>query len=93
MGKSAASREGLSLTFFPFFIASAAGAIREFPMMNTVWTSDKIIVKRDVNLCVLIGTEEAVFAPVSKNADRMRWPGKSGKGGLPWTIFGRGRSR
>lgn len=38
--------------------------------MNSVWAVDKIIMKRNVHISLLIGTEDSVLAPVIKFADQ-----------------------
>jgi 2-oxoisovalerate dehydrogenase E2 component (dihydrolipoyl transacylase) len=38
--------------------------------LNSVWAVDKIIVKRDINISLAVGTEDAVFTPVIKKADQ-----------------------
>ncbi|HWK22355.1 MAG TPA: dihydrolipoamide acetyltransferase family protein [Ureibacillus sp.] len=63
------AKEGFNLTYFAFFIKAIARALKEFPMMNSVWADDKIIQKQDINLSIAVATEDALFVPVIKNAD------------------------
>ncbi|MEY4480029.1 MAG: hypothetical protein RLZZ267_707 [Bacillota bacterium] len=63
-------REGIKLTYLPFVIKAVVNAIKDYPIMNSVWAVDKIIVKRDINVSLAIGTEDAVFVPVIKQADQ-----------------------
>lgn len=63
-------REGINLTYLPFFIKAVVSAIKDYPMMNSAWAADKIIIKRDINLSLLIGSEDSVLSPVIKNADQ-----------------------
>ena len=62
--------EGINLTYMPFLLKAVVGAIKEYPLMNSVWTEDKIIVKRDINLSLAVGTEDSVVTPVIRNADQ-----------------------
>lgn len=62
-------REGVNLTYLAFLIKAVVNAIRDFPIMNSVWAVDKIIVKRDINISLAVGTEDSVMTPVIKNAD------------------------
>ncbi|MFC5403899.1 dihydrolipoamide acetyltransferase family protein [Cohnella soli] len=62
--------EGVNLTFMPFMVKAVVGAIKEFPIMNSVWGNDKIIVKRDINISLAVGTEGSVLTPVIRNADQ-----------------------
>jgi len=62
--------EGINLTYMPFVVHAVVGALKEFPIMNSVWADDKIIVKRDINISLAVGTEDSVLTPVIRNADQ-----------------------
>lgn len=62
-------REGVNLTYLAFLLKAVVNAIKDFPIMNSVWATDKIIVKRDINISLAVGTEDSVLTPVIKNAD------------------------
>ncbi|MCR2820333.1 dihydrolipoamide acetyltransferase family protein [Lederbergia panacisoli] len=62
-------REGFSLTYFAFFIKAVAQALKEFPMINSMWAGDKIIQKKDINISIAVAKEEELFVPVIKHAD------------------------
>ncbi|OXM83661.1 hypothetical protein CF651_24550 [Paenibacillus rigui] len=64
-------QEGVALTYLPFLVNAVVCAIKEHPLMNSIYVNDKIMVKKDVNLSLLVGTEHAVWAPVLKQADRL----------------------
>ncbi|WP_042475341.1 dihydrolipoamide acetyltransferase family protein [Bacillus ndiopicus] len=61
--------EGFNLTYFAFFMKAVSQALKEFPMMNSMWAGDKIIQKKDINLSIAVATEDALFVPVIKNVD------------------------
>lgn len=63
------AKEGFNLTYFAFFIKAIARALKEFPMMNSVWADDKIIQKKDIHISIAVATEDALFVPVIKHAD------------------------
>lgn len=63
-------QEGVNLTYLAFLLKAVVGAIKDYPIMNSVWAVDKIIVKRDINVSLSIGTEEFVITPVIKRADQ-----------------------
>ncbi|MCC3373422.1 dihydrolipoamide acetyltransferase family protein [Cohnella sp. REN36] len=63
-------REGINLTYMPFLCKAAVSAIKDYPIMNSVWATDKIIVKREINLSLAVGTEDSVITPVIRNADQ-----------------------
>jgi 2-oxoisovalerate dehydrogenase E2 component (dihydrolipoyl transacylase) len=63
-------QEGVNLTYLAFLLKAVVGAIKDYPIMNSVWAVDKIIVKRDINLSLAVGTEDSVLTPVIKHADQ-----------------------
>lgn len=63
-------REGINLTYLAFLLKAVVGAIKDYPIMNSVWAVDKIIVKRDINLSLAVGTEDSVMTPVIQKADQ-----------------------
>lgn len=63
------SREGINLTYLAFLLKAVVNAIKDYPIMNSVWAVDKIIVKRDINISLAVGTEDSVWTPVIKRAD------------------------
>lgn len=62
-------REGFNLTYFAFFVKAVSQALKEFPMMNSMWAGDKIIQKKDINISIAVATEDALYVPVIKHAD------------------------
>lgn len=63
-------KEGFTLTYLPFFMKSVVETLKEFPMLNSQWADDKIIVKKEIHLSVAVATEEALYVPVIKDADQ-----------------------
>lgn len=61
--------EGFNLTYFAFFVKAVSQALKEFPMMNSMWAGDKIIQKKDINISIAVATEDSLYVPVIKNAD------------------------
>ncbi len=62
-------REGVKLTYTPFFVKAAVEALREHPMLNASVEGDKIVIKHDyhVGIAVAIGNK-GLLAPVIRNA-------------------------
>ena len=62
-------REGVKLTYTPFFAKAAVEALREHPILNASVEGDKIILKKDyhVGIAVAIGNK-GLLAPVIRNA-------------------------
>lgn len=63
-------QEGINLTYLSFVIKAVVNAIKDYPILNSVWAVDKIIVKRDINISLAVGTEESVYVPVIQQADQ-----------------------
>lgn len=63
-------KEGVNLTYLAFMMKAVVSAIKDYPIMNSVWAVDKIIVKRDINIALAVGTEDSVMTPVIKKADQ-----------------------
>ncbi|WP_211745118.1 dihydrolipoamide acetyltransferase family protein [Paenibacillus sp. Marseille-Q4541] len=62
-------KEGINLTYLAFLLKAVVNAIKDYPIMNSVWAVDKIIVKRDINISLAVGTEDSVMTPVIQRAD------------------------
>lgn len=62
-------REGYNITYFAFFMKAVAQALKEFPMMNSVWAEDKILQKKDINLSIAVATDDALYVPVVHHVD------------------------
>ncbi|WP_410514723.1 dihydrolipoamide acetyltransferase family protein [Paenibacillus sp. BR2-3] len=63
-------KEGINLTYLAFLMKAVVSAIKDYPIINSVWAVDKIIVKRDINITLAVGTEDSVMVPVIKKADQ-----------------------
>ena len=53
-------KEGFNLTYFAFFVKAVSQALKEFPMMNSMWAGDKIIQKKDINISIAVATEDSL---------------------------------
>lgn len=68
-------QEGINLTYLAFLMKAVVNAIKDYPIINSVWATDKIIVKRDINISLAVGTEDFLVTPVIKKADQMNIAG------------------
>jgi 2-oxoisovalerate dehydrogenase E2 component (dihydrolipoyl transacylase) len=71
LGEEFRRREGISLSYVPFFIKAVVEALKEQPIINSQWAGDKIIIKKEINISIAVATETALAVPVIKNADRL----------------------
>ena len=62
-------REGVKLTFTPFFVQAAVEALREHPIVNSSVEGDKIVLKKDIHIGVAVAIgQKGLLAPVIRNA-------------------------
>jgi len=62
------SREGVPLTFTPFFAKALVDTVREFPILNTSVVGESILYKKPINLGVAVALETGLIVPVIKDA-------------------------
>lgn len=63
-------KEGFSLTYLPFFLKAVVESIKKFPIINSVWEGDRIVIHKGIHISVAMATDEALFVPVLKDADQ-----------------------
>ena len=68
-------RNGIKLTFTPFFVRASVEAIKEFPIINSSVEGTNIIYKRDVNIGLAVALEHGLIVPVLKRADEKNFLG------------------
>jgi 2-oxoglutarate dehydrogenase E2 component (dihydrolipoamide succinyltransferase) len=68
-------RNGIKLTFTPFFVRASVEAIKELPIINSSLDGNNIIYKRDVNIGVAVALENGLIVPVVKRADEKNFLG------------------
>ncbi len=61
-------REGVPLTFLPFFVAAALAGVREYPVISSQWTDEGIRLKRRVGMGIAVSTDAGLQVPVIHNA-------------------------
>lgn len=62
--------EGVKLSYFPFFVKAVTQAIKKHPIVNTSWDNGHIVYHQDINTSIAVGTDDALFVPVIRNADQ-----------------------
>jgi 2-oxoisovalerate dehydrogenase E2 component (dihydrolipoyl transacylase) len=70
---------GVRLTFMPYFVAAVSQALRKHPMVNSTFTDDGVLLKRNVNIgmAAAISGGQGLIVPVIKNADDLNLFGLS----------------
>lgn len=64
-------KEGLDLTFMPFFIKAVVEGLKQYPMLNSSWVNDQILMKHRINISIAVATDDALTVPVIHDADRL----------------------
>ncbi|MFL6057928.1 MAG: dihydrolipoamide acetyltransferase family protein [Rubrobacteraceae bacterium] len=69
-------REGVKLTYLPFIVKAAVEALKEQPVLNSVWDGDRILLRKQINVGVAVDLEEgALVVPVIRDADELNLVG------------------
>jgi 2-oxoisovalerate dehydrogenase E2 component (dihydrolipoyl transacylase) len=64
-------REGADLTFLAFAVNAVVGALKEYPILNSAWSDDGIVLKPEINIGVAVATGEGLIVPVIHGADAL----------------------
>lgn len=72
-------KEGVKLTYLPFFIKAVVHALQDYPIMNSSFTDDHIVIHKNYNISIAVATEKALFTPVIHHADRFSVAGLAHK--------------
>ena len=70
------AREGIKLTYTPYFVEAAVEPLREHPLMNSSVEGTRILVKKDfhIGVAVAVGTK-GLLVPVIRNAGQQNLTG------------------
>jgi pyruvate dehydrogenase E2 component (dihydrolipoamide acetyltransferase) len=61
-------REGIPLTYTPFFAKGLVETVREFPIFNASVSGDSIVYKKPINLGIAVALETGLIVPVIRDA-------------------------
>ena len=61
-------REGVPLTYLPFFVMAGLAAIRQYPIVSSRWTDEGIRLMRQVGFGIAVSTNDGLQVPVIHNA-------------------------
>ena len=68
-------RNGVRLTFMPFFVRAAIIALQQFPIVNASLEGDSVRYHRHVNVGIAVALDWGLIVPVLKNADELNFLG------------------
>ncbi len=70
--KETFAREGINLTFTAYFIAAIVAGLKAYPMTNSSWTEEGVLLHKAINIGMATSLgEEGLIVPVIKNADNL----------------------
>jgi len=73
------AREGVNLTFLPFFALAAVEALKTYPKINASIDGDQIVYHGSENLGIAVDTERGLVVPVIKDAGDLNLAGLARK--------------
>lgn len=77
--KAAYARDGVKLTFTPYFVAASVAALKAFPIVNSSWSEAGIVLHKAINIGMATSLgEDGLIVPVIKNAERLSLLGLAG---------------
>src|ERR687893_346190 len=62
-------REGVKLTYLPFIVGAAVEALKQNPVLNSVWDGDRILLRKRINIGVAVDLDGALIVPVIPGPD------------------------
>ncbi len=68
--KAAFERDGVNLTFTPYFITAIVAGLKTYPIVNSSWSDEGVLVHKNINIGMAASLgEEGLIVPVIKGAD------------------------
>jgi 2-oxoisovalerate dehydrogenase E2 component (dihydrolipoyl transacylase) len=69
--KAAFTAGGANLTFTAYIVGAIIQALKAQPMVNSTWSDDGILLKKEINIGIATAIPEGLIVPVIKNADEL----------------------
>ncbi len=69
--KAQFAQDGANLTFTAYIVAATVQALKSNPMVNSTWSDDGIVLRREINIGMAAAIDEGLIVPVIKNADSL----------------------
>jgi 2-oxoglutarate dehydrogenase E2 component (dihydrolipoamide succinyltransferase) len=68
-------RNGVRLTFMPFFVRAAIIALQQFPIVNASVEGEAVRYHRNINMGIAVALDWGLIVPVLKTADELNFLG------------------
>lgn len=62
------TREGVPLTYLPWFVMAALAGVRHYPVISSRWTDEGIRLMRNVGMGIAVSTDDGLQVPVVHGA-------------------------
>ncbi len=69
--KARFAQDGANLTFTAYIVAATVEALKQHPLVNSVWSDDGVILKKEINIGMATAIDDGLIVPVIKNADSL----------------------
>jgi 2-oxoglutarate dehydrogenase E2 component (dihydrolipoamide succinyltransferase) len=70
--KTTFEEQGTRLTFTAYFVSATIAALKSFPLVNSTWTDEGLLLHSQINIGMATDLgEEGLIVPVIKNADEL----------------------
>lgn len=66
--KEVFAKQGVKLTFTPYFVMAIAKALQDVPVLNARWTDDGLFYNHAQNIGMAVAIDEGLIVPVIKNS-------------------------
>ena len=91
--KARFAQDGANLTFTAYIVAATVEALKQHSLVNSAWSDDGVILKKEINIGMAAAIEEGLIVPVIKNADSLNTNLFSLASSIfSFSIFGRSNS-
>ena len=70
--KAAFARDGVNLTFTAYFVAATVTALKDYPIVNSSWSEEGIVIHNEINIGMATSLgEDGLIVPIIKSADSL----------------------
>ena len=73
--KTFEAREGVKLTYTPYFIAASIEPLRQHPFLNASVEGSRILVRKDYHIGIAVALDKGLLVPVVRNAGQQNLSG------------------
>ena len=76
--RSFMSKEGINITYLPFVVKAVAESLKKNSLLNSSWSEEGIILKKNINIGIAVAAPDGLVVPVIHNADLFSIAGLAG---------------